>query len=138
MSSCVGVEARCGVNEFVILTNSHLHMCVRAWVRRMLGSSDFHTWNHVELSSALHAFAKAGYRILGISDARLDNRAAYGTLVHMEFVLLRDPTVIHWQERVRNSIAALGARNCVLMCAPIAVYETTRRSRWRNHRRSHE
>ena len=53
-----------------------------------LGRSDFHTWSHVELSSALHAFANAGYRIVGIGDARLDDRAEYGMLVQMTFVLL--------------------------------------------------
>ena len=112
--------------------------CVRAHGFTMLGLSDFHTWNHVELSSALHAFANAGYRILGVSDARLDNRTAYGTLIRMDFVLLREPASMGWHERVRNNIAAMRARNYFLLCAPIAVYETTRRSRWCNRRRGHK
>ena len=49
---------------------------------------DFHTWNHVKLSNALHAFAAAGYRIIGIDTARTDNRPQYGMLIHMEFVLI--------------------------------------------------
>ena len=34
----------------------------------------------------MHAFANAGYRIVSIDTARLDNRPEYGMLIHMEFV----------------------------------------------------
>lgn len=46
---------------------------------------DFHTWDHVQLSNALHAFARANYCIIGIDTARQDDRAHYGMLIHMEF-----------------------------------------------------
>ena len=49
---------------------------------------DFHTWDHVKLSNALHAFAAADYRIIGIDTARTDNRPQYGMLIHMEFALI--------------------------------------------------
>ena len=52
---------------------------------------DFHTWDHVKLSNALHAFAAAGYRIMGIDTARVDDRPTYGMLIHMEFALVEAP-----------------------------------------------
>ena len=51
---------------------------------------DFHTWDHVQVSAAMHSFANAGYRIVGFDTARLDDRPDYGMLIHMEFVLLRE------------------------------------------------
>jgi hypothetical protein len=51
---------------------------------------DFHTWDHVKLSNALHAFNAAGYKIIGIDMARLDDRKQYGMLIHMEFALVQE------------------------------------------------
>ena len=79
----------------------------------------------MQLSSALHAFANAGYRIVGIDTAKLDDRPEYGMLIHMSFVLLREQATIRWTENLRRIIVATSAKYymIVLLFAPFVLYK---------------
>ena len=79
----------------------------------------------MELSSALHAFANAGYRIVGIGTAQLDDRPQYGMLIRMSFVLLGEPATIGWTEKLRGTIVAMSAKYYVIgfLCASLALYK---------------
>ena len=103
------------------MLNVHAITCMRRERRR----SDFHTWNHVELSSALHAFANAGYRIVGIDTAKLDDRPEYGMLIHMSFMLLREQATIRWTEHLQGIIVATDVNYYTigLLCAPFVLYK---------------
>ena len=77
---------------------------------------DFHTWDHIKLSAAMHSFANAGYRVVDIDLAQLDNRPPYGMLVHMEFALLRHSSVggeMRWWEWTAAAIWSVIVTNSV-------------------------